>query len=115
MGLFRKAFSVSTLGAVDFQSDKERIARSARLTKQAMRKQNSLIQQQTAQIAVSAATPSPSSQLWLPASAQKQVSVAPPGLYLDPNGQSCERWWTGRKWSEFTRNDEVEAPPEEQS
>lgn len=38
MGIIRKTMSVTTLGAVDFLSDKERTARSARLTKEAARK-----------------------------------------------------------------------------
>ena len=33
MGFMRKSLSISTAGLVDFRSDKERVARSARLTK----------------------------------------------------------------------------------
>src|SRR4051812_4495951 len=47
MGVLRKVASISTLGAVDFQSDLQRAARSARLTKAAVRKQTKAIQQQT--------------------------------------------------------------------
>jgi hypothetical protein len=41
VGMIRKTMSV-----FDFQSDKERVARSARLTKQATKKQNKLIKKQ---------------------------------------------------------------------
>ncbi len=46
MGLIRKSLSVSTLGLIDFRSDKERVARSARLTKRATKQQNKLIKEQ---------------------------------------------------------------------
>jgi hypothetical protein len=46
MGLIRKTASVFSVGLIDFQSDKERAARSARLTKRAVRKQNKLIKEQ---------------------------------------------------------------------
>ena len=47
MGLIRKSMSVYSLGLIDFQSDRERMARSARLTKQAVRKQNRMIAAQS--------------------------------------------------------------------
>lgn len=40
MGLIRKSISVSTLGVFDYRSDKERIARNARLTKKAVKQGN---------------------------------------------------------------------------
>jgi type II secretory pathway pseudopilin PulG len=46
MGLLRKMTSVSTVGMVDLRSDKERTARSARQTAQALREQNRLLKQQ---------------------------------------------------------------------
>lgn len=51
MGIFRKATSVTTLGLVDFRSDKERVARSTRLTKQAVKDQNKLLKKQNRLIA----------------------------------------------------------------
>jgi hypothetical protein len=48
MGLFRKITSVSSLGAVDFRSDKERIARYAKQTRNLQRQQQ-LLQQRAAQ------------------------------------------------------------------
>lgn len=46
MGVIRKSMSVTTLGLIDFRSDKERVARSARLTKRATKKQNRLARKQ---------------------------------------------------------------------
>jgi hypothetical protein len=42
MGMFRTATSTFTMGLVDFRSDKERIARSTRLTKRATHRGNRL-------------------------------------------------------------------------
>ncbi|MDX3525042.1 hypothetical protein P1P75_00880 [Streptomyces sp. ID05-39B] len=46
MGLFRKTLSVSTLGAVDFRSDKERTAAYTKATKKQAKKQTKLLKQQ---------------------------------------------------------------------
>lgn len=46
MGITRKTLSVFTLGLIDFRSDKERAARSARLTKRAAKEHNRLLKQQ---------------------------------------------------------------------
>jgi hypothetical protein len=45
VGLFRKSLSMTTLGAVDWRSDKERVARSARLTKREAKKQTKLLEE----------------------------------------------------------------------
>ncbi|WP_440712090.1 hypothetical protein [Gordonia sp. FQ] len=55
MGLTRKVTSASTLGAVDFRSDKERIARSTRQGAKATKKQNKLIAEQNDLLAQQAA------------------------------------------------------------
>lgn len=46
MGLIRKSLSISSLGVVDYKSDKERTAASARKTKSASRKTNKLLKEQ---------------------------------------------------------------------
>ncbi len=46
MGLFRKMTSLTTLGAVDFRSDKERIARSSKETAKQLKEQNRLLREQ---------------------------------------------------------------------
>lgn len=46
MGLIRKTTSALTLGAVDWKSDKERIASNSRKTKKATKKTNKLLEEQ---------------------------------------------------------------------
>lgn len=46
MGVIRKSTSIFTLGLVDYRSDKERAARSSRLTKRAVKKNNKLLKKQ---------------------------------------------------------------------
>lgn len=46
MGLTRKIMSVSTLGAVDYRSDKERTAAYAKATKKEAKKLRKLAEQQ---------------------------------------------------------------------
>lgn len=43
MGLFRKTLSLTTLGAVDMRSDKERIAAYSKATKKEAKKQTKLM------------------------------------------------------------------------
>lgn len=94
MGLIRKMTSISTLGVVDFMSDKERVARSARLTKQAVRAQNRLVAEQNELLRQQAAA---SAQ---PAPPQMPPPAGPPaGWYPDANGQT--RWWDGVRWTGY--------------
>ena len=91
MGAIRKMTSVSTLGLVDFRSDKERIARSTRKTSKEARQQTELMQQQVAmqqqQIDMQAKQ----------AAAQSAPPQGPPpGWYPDQNGQ--QRYWNGQGW-----------------
>lgn len=85
MGLFRKTTSALTLGAVDFRSDKERVARYARQTRNAVRAQSAM----QAQLA---ATPQP----------VMPVQQAPaPGWYQHPaDPPGVVRWFDGRAWSQ---------------
>lgn len=46
MGVIRKLTSVSTLGLVDYRSDKERIARSTRKTPKESKRQTELLERQ---------------------------------------------------------------------
>lgn len=46
MGFIRKTMSMGTLGAVDFRSDKERIARKTAKGARAQKKANKLIKEQ---------------------------------------------------------------------
>ena len=49
MGMTRKLLSISTAGAIDFRSDKERIARSAKKTAKELKKQTKLMKRQRGQ------------------------------------------------------------------
>jgi hypothetical protein len=70
MGVLRKSLSVASAGLIDFRSDKERIARYTRQTRNAVRTQPvPLVQQQT-----------------------------PPGWYPDPNDADLLWWWDGQRW-----------------
>ena len=46
MGIIRKSLSMGTLGAVDFRSDKERIARKTAKGARAAKKANKLMKEQ---------------------------------------------------------------------
>src|SRR4051812_12233546 len=48
MGLFRKTLSLSTFGAVDFRSDKERAARYGKQGRNELRKQTELLESRAA-------------------------------------------------------------------
>ncbi len=101
MGFFRKMFSVSTLGLVDFWSDKERIARYTKQTRNAARanvRQNMKMIRQQDQL-------------------MKQVAgeVPPPlpaGWYQDPQVPDCVRWWDGSQWTPNVKpNAEADVEP----
>lgn len=78
MGLLRKITSVSTVGLVDFRSDKERIARNTKATAKAVR-------QQTKALTRPPRTPAP--------------PVAAPSWLPDPTGRHELRWWDGSVWT----------------
>lgn len=94
MGLIRKTMSVTTLGFIDFQSDKERVARSARLTKQATRRGNRLIGKQT--------RAQRRQHREMMAVQSMQVPMMPtqpaPGWYADAQ-PGYMRWWDGMRWT----------------
>lgn len=100
MGLFRKITSVSTLGVVSYRNPVERGARSARLTKNAIRAQTAqdrrLYRLQSMQQA---------QQHQQQIAHMTHIAIGPtavPGWYADPHGQPCQRWWDGREWTPYT-------------
>lgn len=85
MGVFRKITSISTLGLVDFRSDKERVARYARQTRNAVRAQSQGQMQYMYREQLIANQP-----------------PAPPGWYPSPDGLACLRWFDGVQWTSYT-------------
>lgn len=101
MGLFRKMTSLSTLGAVDFKSDKERTASYTKASAKQAKEQTRLMREQAeaarAAARSAAATPVPPS----PAPAPQ---LPPAGWYADKQDPSMDRWFDGTQWTEFTRS-----------
>jgi hypothetical protein len=89
MGLIRKTMSITTLGAVDFRSDKERTAAYSKGVRRQARKQTSLLREQNAMIQqMQAPEPIPPSM--------------PARWYPDPEGAPCLRYWDGKRWTRHT-------------
>ena len=85
MGLIRKVTSMSTLGLVDFRSDKERQARYAKQTRDAQREQLKIDKGRAKQ-------PQPPAP-----------QATPAGWYPDAQNPSLVRWWDGARWTERTQ------------
>jgi phage protein D len=100
MGLTRKLMSMSTLGAVDFRSDKERIASYTKQQVRATETQTAvLVQQATMQLAEQrrqAAAMLAAQQAMLPPLAPPAI---PAGWYPDPQVPGMNRGWDGVQWT----------------
>lgn len=105
MGLFRKLTSVSTLGLVDYRSDKERTAKYTRQTRNATR---AAVVQNARQIGYQRDDLAQGHVQHVEAQAQRiqpvPALVAAPGWYVDQAG--VMRWFDGYRWTEATQ-----APP----
>jgi type II secretory pathway pseudopilin PulG len=103
VGIIRKTMSVSTLGLVDFRSDKERTARYTRQTRNAARAQ---IAQQARNLELQR------QQLAALDHANTREATKPvttePGWYADPGNPTYVRWFDGRQW---TNHVQVTPPP----
>jgi uncharacterized protein DUF2510 len=83
MGLFRKVTSISTLGAVDFRSAKDRSAAYAKRSKKEAKRQTELQRQMLEQLL----------------QRQPAQQLIPPGWYVDPGSPGYVRFWDGRVWT----------------
>lgn len=88
MGMIRKFMSVSTMGLVDFRSDKERTAAYTRGARTQAKKQTKLMQQQL------------EAQQALAAAQQAQAQQVPAGWYPDPQNPAVKRYWDGMQWTQ---------------
>ena len=102
MGLTRKIMSVSTLGAVDYRSDKERTAAYTKAAKKQAKEQTKLLKQQNEIIASQQyAAPAPTAPVQAAAPVPPPPAV-PAGWYPDPSGQPVQRYWDGARWTDNT-------------
>lgn len=110
MGLIRKAMSVSTLGAVDMRSDKERTAAYAKSTKKQAKAQTrimraALADQKAARNDMPGAVQPPAPSPWstpMPAPIQAMpapTQPVPAGWFQDPLGTPQQRYWDGSVWT----------------
>lgn len=113
MGLIRKALSASTFGAVDFRSDKERIALYTKQTRDAVIGEQAHTVRGATNLMLGGSPGSGGSALRVkPGSplarlmARKQPPPAappPPGFYDDPHDPTRTRWWDGAAWTNVSQ------------
>lgn len=95
MGMTRKFLSMSTVGLVDFRSDKERAAAYGHGVLRQQKAQTKLLRNQAGQqpqvvyVQGPAAAPAPVGP--------------PPGWYPDQQDQQLVRWFDGSAWTAFTQ------------
>lgn len=106
MGMIRKAASVSTLGMVNFRSEKERTAKYTKQTRNAARAQ---VAQQATSLELQ--------RQQLEALDHANVREAtkpidtPAGWYPDPGNPTVNRWFDGAQWTDNTQAANQPPPP----
>lgn len=101
--------SVSTVGLVDFRSDKERTAAYTAATKKESKKQTKLLKEQTRAVKAAAKesqSPAPPKPEATVKTLHVSAPVPPPpnvpaGWYPDQSA-GVQRYWDGIKWTEHT-------------
>lgn len=99
MGFTRKIMSVSTIGLVDYRSDKERIARKTAKGARAAKKQNRLIEVQNKLLEKQTAAQERLAE-------QTVTQAAPPspaGWYPDYQNPAYQRYFDGSGWTDQIR------------
>ncbi|MBB5791774.1 DUF2510 domain-containing protein [Jiangella mangrovi] len=94
-----------TVGLVDFRSDKERVARSARLTKRAVKKQTRFIKAKSIAEWQEAKKQAKLDQAILDyeLAEDDEPKLPPAGWFIDPQNPQFERWWDGQQWTHHLR------------
>lgn len=110
MGLIRKTMSMTTLGAVDFRSDKERTAAYTKAAKKQAKKQTKIMEQQ---LAAQQAAANPQQSGWgarlVAAAEAKKAELdaakhsTPAGWYPDQTTPGQVRYFDGTTWTNQTR------------
>jgi hypothetical protein len=103
VGLFRKMTSLSTLGAVDFKSDKERTASYTKAAAKEAKEQTRLMRLQAAQEALRLRARQEAQSAAQPVAPMPAPQLPPAGWYPDQDDSSLTRWFDGTEWTEFTQ------------
>jgi hypothetical protein len=103
VGLFRKMTSLSTLGAVDFKSDKERTSSYTKAAAKEAKEQTRLMRLQAAQEALRLRARQEAQSAPQPVAPMPVPQLPPAGWYPDQDDSSLTRWFDGTEWTEFTQ------------
>lgn len=106
MGLIRKVTSVSTLGLVDFRSEKERTARYTKQTRNAVRAQ---VAQEAMSLELQRQQLAALNHANVVEAMKPQTT--PANWYPDPGNPGYIRWWDGSQWTAHVQPSTPPTPP----
>ncbi|WP_328856933.1 DUF2510 domain-containing protein [Williamsia herbipolensis] len=122
MGFTRKLMSVTSMGLVDYRSDKERTAAYTRGVRKQARKQTKIMKNQAANpgptyVAQPAPThggtwPPPGTAIPQPPAAAPSTAPAGSGWFPDQSDPSVLRYFDGTSWTEHTAPASAPPPPQ---